>query len=65
MQILSKNVVPTSQKTPCVFTTNAVRLMQCSYILAVYRDICAEHAVCAEYINVTVGVTHVVTPAFG
>lgn len=48
-QIVFKNVVPTSQKTPCVFITNAVQLIQYSYIHAVYCDTCAEHTVCAEY----------------
>ena len=48
------------------------RLMQCSYILAVYRETCAEHTVCvrsSEAFSVTVGGTYVVifnvAPAVG
>jgi hypothetical protein len=62
MQIVFKNVVPTSQKTPCVFTTNAVQLMQCSHIHAVPNTPCVQST---EPLNVTVGRTHVVAPAFG
>jgi hypothetical protein len=45
-QIVIKNVFHTSERTPCVHNTNTIRLMQCSYIIAVYRKTCAAQTVC-------------------